>query len=123
MQADYYWKDFSFGIYGRTCSKVMDSDLICVTTPAKYGISASWSYNGWYIEAGAENPFTKHSDYEYSLNTDVYGYRKTLSSRTNQQTGYQRILFTARRYMAQPCIARIMGRCHDHCAGHSIDYR
>lgn len=94
MQADYYWKDFSFGIYGRTRSKVMDSDLICVTTPAKYGISASWSYNGWYIEAGAENPFTKHCDYEYSLNADVYGYRKTLSSRINQQTGYIKVAYS-----------------------------
>ena len=94
FQADYYWKDFSFSAYGKTRSKAMDSDLVSVTTPAGYGLFATWAYNNWHVEIGAENLFMKHRSYKYTLDTKVYSYQKMLVSRINQQTGYVKISYT-----------------------------
>ena len=94
FQADYYWKDFSFSAYGKTRSKVMDSDLVSVKTPASYGLFATWAYGNLHIEIGAENLFMKHRSYKYALDTKVYSYQRMFASRINQQIGYVKVAYT-----------------------------
>ena len=93
-QIDYYWKDFSFSLYGKSKLKETDSELIYVYHPASYGLFASWSHKGWRIEAGTENPFTKHSKWKYVVNRDIYNYTNYETSRTYQQTGYVKVAYT-----------------------------
>ena len=94
MQADYYWKDFSFSAYGETRTETMQVDFIHTTTPARYGLFAAWSHGGWHVEAGADNLFIKRRDYKYVFDSDVYDYNRTAHCRINQQTGYVKVAYT-----------------------------
>lgn len=94
LQADYYWKNFAFSAYGQTRTETRQVDFIRTTTPASYGLFAAWSNGSWYIEAGIDNPFTKHRRYKYSFDSDVYDYQRTAACRINQQTGYIKVAYT-----------------------------
>lgn len=94
LQADYYWKDFAFSAYGQSRTEGLVSDLVHTTTPASYGLFAAWSHGSWYVEAGTDNPFTKHRRYKYSFDSDVYNYQRTATCRINQQTGYIKVAYT-----------------------------
>lgn len=93
-QVDYYWKDFSFSLFGATEKQNMDAELIHIYEPAKYGLTASWNRNGWRIEGGVENPFTKQSKYKYMTSQDIYTYKNVVTSKTFQQTGYVKVSYT-----------------------------
>lgn len=92
-QVNYYWKDFACSLYGKTPFRVMELDLIHRYEPANYGLSLSWVYDNWRVEAGTVNPFTKQDYREQSLHTDVYSFNNTTTSRTYQQTGYLKIAY------------------------------
>ena len=94
MQVNYYWKDFSFSVYGRTANKVLGTDLGYTQQPGNYGLSGSWSRNAWRIEIGANSPFTKHVYFNYSLDTDVYDSNQRYYGRIYQQNGYIKIAYT-----------------------------
>ena len=95
LDVNYFLKDFAFNIYGRTASKRLDMySLVTLKKPASYGISVSWSHKGWYLEAGTENPFTKHARYKEHADYGVYKYSQIQTSRINQQTGYVKVAYT-----------------------------
>ena len=89
-------KDFlHLNVYGRTASSQLDmNSLVTVKEPASYGASVSWSHKGWYLEAGTENPFTKHVRYKEHADYGVYKYSQVRTSRINQQTGYVKVAYT-----------------------------
>lgn len=93
-QIDYYWRNFSFSLFGATEKQNMDAELIHIYEPAQYGLTASWRHNDWHIEGGVENPFTKQSKYKYTTSQDIYTYRNIVTCRTFQQTGYVKISYT-----------------------------
>ena len=95
LDVNYFLKDFAFNLYGRTASKRLDMySLVTVKKPASYGASVSWSHKGWYLEAGTENPFTKHARYKEHADYGVYKYHQVQTSRINQQTGYVKVAYT-----------------------------
>ena len=95
LDVNYFLKDFAFNLYGRTASKRLDMySLVTVKKPASYGVSVSWSHKGCYLEAGTENPFTKHARYKEHADYGVYKYNQVQTSRINQQTGYVKVAYT-----------------------------
>ena len=95
LDINYFWKDFSLNIYGSSAtSKLNRCSLISEKSPATYGASVSWSHKGWYIEAGTENPFTRHSRYREHADYGVYLYNQVQTSRIYQRTGYVKLAYT-----------------------------
>lgn len=94
MQIDYYLNNFSCSLYGKTSSKSFSSDLVHRYEPAKYGLTARWTYGNWLVEAGAENPFTKHRQWKQSLELDAYNYTNYVTGRIYQQTGFIKVIYT-----------------------------
>lgn len=95
LDVNYFLKDFALNVYGRTASSQLDmNSLVTVKEPASYGASVSWSHKGWYLEAGTENPFTKHVRYKEHADYGVYKYSQVRTSRINQQTGYVKVAYT-----------------------------
>lgn len=94
FQANYYWKSLSFRLFGKSTGKMFTPDLATEYQPARYGASASWVCNPWRVEAGTENPFTKHVRFKYRQDTDVYRWTEHLTNRTYQQTGYIKVSYT-----------------------------
>ncbi len=94
MQMDYYWNNLSCSLYGKTSSKSFSDDMIHRYEPAKYGLTAHWSYSNWLVEVGAESPFTKHRRWKQSLAQDAYGYTNTMTGRIYQQTGFIKVIYT-----------------------------
>lgn len=92
----YYWKDFAFNLTAFSPYKSMNSSLSmsCVKNPGSYGASASWSYNGWRVDAGVRQPFTRRSNTVIYYDTDIYSFRTTQYNRTSQQTGYVKVAYT-----------------------------
>ena len=70
------------------------ADFRVSKSPATYGASVSWSHKGWYIEAGTENPFTRHSRYREHADYGVYQYNQVQTSRIYQRTGYVKLAYT-----------------------------
>ena len=95
MDVNYFWKDFSVNLYGGMQTDYLDVwTLAYLKKPAVYGASVSWSHKGWYLEAGTENPFTKHARYKEHADYGVYKYNQVQTSRINQQTGYVKVAYT-----------------------------
>lgn len=94
LQMNYYWKDFSLNIYGRTSQKTLDMSSISVYESGKYGASINWIHKNWFAEIGTENPFSSNHRKTYSINTDVYNFNNTNYSRIFQQTGYVKLSYT-----------------------------
>ena len=95
LDLNYFLGDFSFNLYGSV--QTSQNDIWMYVTrknPATYGASVSWSYKGWYLEAGTENPFTKHARYKEHADYGVYKYNQVQTSRINQQTGYVKVAYT-----------------------------
>ena len=90
----YFWKDFSVNIYGKASNYQLNYNLSYIREPITYGASVSWSHKGWYLEAGTENPFTKHARYKEHADYGVYKYNQVQTSRINQQTGYVKVAYT-----------------------------
>ena len=95
LDVNYFWKDFSVNLYGGMQTDYLDVwTLAYLKKPAVYGASVSWSHKGWYLEAGTENPFTKHARYKEHADYGVYKYNQVQTSRINQQTGYVKVAYT-----------------------------
>lgn len=94
IQMDYYWKNLSCSLYGKTSSKSFSADLIHRYEPAKYGLTARWSCGNWLVEAGAESPFTKHRQWKQSVTLDAYNYTNYVTGRIYQQTGFLKVIYT-----------------------------
>lgn len=95
MDINYFWKDFSLNVYGKTTSKSLNQlTLATLKNPAIYGLSLGWNHNNWIIEAGTENPFTKHNRYYSYADCNVYRFNQIQSSRIYQQTGYVKVAYT-----------------------------
>ena len=95
LDINYFLKDFSINLFGKIpTEKIETSTLIVSKSPATYGASVSWSHKGWYIEAGTENPFTRHSRYREHADYGVYLYNQVQTSRIYQRTGYVKLAYT-----------------------------
>lgn len=92
---NYFWKNLSVNVYGKAATRQMSVWMLNhKQSPVVYGLSVGWAWKQWNIEAGTENPFTKHSYYKEYGNYGVYQYDKRYSSRINQQTGYVKLSYT-----------------------------
>lgn len=95
LDINYFLKDFSINLFGKIpTEKIETTTLIVTKSPATYGASVSWSHKGWYIEAGTENPFTRHSRYREHADYGVYQYNQVQTSRIYQRTGYVKLAYT-----------------------------
>lgn len=95
LDINYFLKDFSINLFGKIPTKKIETTTLIVTkSPATYGASVSWSHKGWYIEAGTENPFTRHSRYREHADYGVYQYNQVQTSRIYQRTGYVKLAYT-----------------------------
>lgn len=94
MQADYYWKDFSFGLFAYTQTKSINYQLAYLSDPAKYGVYVNWSHNAWQVEGGVRNPFYKHPQSRSWMNRDVYQYNSLTTSKLNHTSGYIKVTYT-----------------------------
>ena len=95
LDINYFLKDFSINLFGKIPTKKIETtNLIVTKSPATYGASVSWSHKGWYIEAGTENPFTRHSRYREHADYGVYQYNQVQTSRIYQRTGYVKLAYT-----------------------------
>lgn len=94
MQVDYYWHDFSCGVFCKSSTKWLNFNLMYGTQPAQYGGYASWSRRNWHIEGGVKNPFSKHNKEELVMDRGVYRYQNSSISKLNQQSGYIKVVYT-----------------------------
>lgn len=95
LDINYFLKDFSINLFGKIPTEKIETTTLTVTkSPATYGASVSWSHKGWYIEAGTENPFTRHSRYREHADYGVYQYNQVQTSRIYQRTGYVKLAYT-----------------------------
>lgn len=94
VNINYYWKDFLFNVYGESAPKVLSMQPAYTCGLATYGTSVSWNHNNWNIETGMTNMFNKHKSKTEYLNTDVYQFHRTYSSKRDQFSGYLKIAYT-----------------------------
>lgn len=93
-QVDYYLKDFAFCLYGKSKEKQMNTDLVKITMPARYGLSISYNHKDLHAEVGTENPFTRKNEQVYERTQNVYHYQNNQTSQTFQQTAYVKLAYT-----------------------------
>ena len=93
-QVDYYLKDFAFSLYGKSKEKQMNTDLVKITMPARYGLSISYNHKDLHAEIGTESPFTRKNEQVYERTQNVYHYQNNLTSRTFRQTAYIKLAYT-----------------------------
>lgn len=94
LTVNYYWKDFSLNVYGKTQTRLLSGDGVYEWQDGNYGASVSWYHGGWALEAGTNNPFYTHARTRSFLRSDVYRYDREVYSRLNQPTGYVKIAYT-----------------------------
>ncbi|WP_321332743.1 TonB-dependent receptor [uncultured Bacteroides sp.] len=94
MQVDYYWNDFSCGVFAKSRTKSLNYNLMYVTGPAQYGGYISWNHNNWHIESGSMNPFTEHNKRESVMDRGVYSYKNVATSKLYRQSGYVKVTYT-----------------------------
>lgn len=95
FDANYFIGLFTINAYMKTGERSLDnSTLAILRTPASYGCSVKINKNNWMIEAGVNNPFTKHSQYKEEADFGIYQFNKIRESRLYQQTGYIKAAYT-----------------------------
>lgn len=94
LTVNYYWKDFSLNVYGKTQTRLLSGDGVYEWQDGNYGASVSWYHGGWALEAGTNNPFYTHARTRSFLRSDVYRYDREVYSRLNQPTGYVKVAYT-----------------------------
>ena len=94
LTVNYYWKDFSLNVYGKTQTRLLSGDGVYEWQDGNYGASVSWYHGGWALEAGTNNPFYTHARTRSFLRSDVYRYDREVYSRLNQPIGYVKIAYT-----------------------------
>lgn len=94
MQIDYYYKNFSCGVFLQSKNKWIDFNLVHWTSPAKYGGYINWSHKNWYAECGVSNPFIKHTAQTSVLDRNIYSYTNVIENRLNKSYGYIKLTYT-----------------------------
>jgi len=95
LDVNYFISLFTINAYLRTNERKLDNtSLVFLKNPASYGFSVKINKNHWMIEAGVNNPFTKHTRYKENANFGVYQFHKISESRLYQQTGYIKAAYT-----------------------------
>lgn len=94
LTVNYYWKDFSLNVYGKTQTRLLNGDGVYEWQDGNYGASVSWYHRGWALEAGTNNPFYTHAKTRSFLHSDVYHYNREACSRLNLPTGYVKVAYT-----------------------------
>lgn len=94
LTVNYFWKDFGLNLYGKTPKRSYTNALVEIKDPVKYGLSLSWNHQGWTLEAGTENLFTKHNYSKAIINSEVYNCNQINYIKPNQQFGYLKIAYT-----------------------------
>lgn len=95
FDVNYFIGLFTINAYVKTADQRLDeSSLILLKSPASYGCSVRMNSNKWMIEAGVNNPFTKHVGYRQRADFGVYTFNETRTSRLYQQTGYVKVAYT-----------------------------
>lgn len=93
-QVDYYWSDFSCGIFAKSRTKWLNLNLMRGAEPFQYGGYVSWTHHNWHIEGGFRNLFVRHSRKESVMDRGVYRYENVAISKLDQQTGYIKVAYT-----------------------------
>lgn len=91
---NYYWKDFTFNIHGKSTGKTLENTPAFIDTPATYGAFARWNHNNWMVEAGTDNTFSKQNQTKMYMNTNAYCFYNNSYSDTYQKTGYVKLAYT-----------------------------
>ena len=94
VDANYYWKNFTFNIHCKSTEKTLGNYPAFKNTPATYGAFIRWKRNNWTGEVGTDNTFSRHNRNVMYLNTDVYCFHNRSYSETFQQTGYVKLVYT-----------------------------
>ena len=95
FDVNYFIKAFSINAYAKTQEKTLvQGTSAFMKVPASYGLSVRYSGKNWMMEAGTENPFTKHLHYREYADYGVYKYNQVQSSRIYQQTAYIKLAYT-----------------------------
>jgi len=93
MQMDYYWKDFSCGIYIKTKTKSLDFNRMYFTESANYGGYVSWSHKKLHLEGGVKNPFSNSRNELSEMNRNVYNYYNYETGKLYRPSGFVKIAY------------------------------
>lgn len=93
-QINYYWKDFSFNLYGKTKSRKMNEYGIYEWKDAVAKVFVNWSHGNWYAEIGANNFFTRNYKNRIETISDVYDKTCYQYDRTEQQNAYAKLAYS-----------------------------
>ncbi|MDE5983329.1 MAG: hypothetical protein K2G92_09520, partial [Duncaniella sp.] len=93
-QAAWYIGDFPLNAHVETPQKVAGYNLTVTRTPWLYGASVSWNRGALKVEAGADNPFSRHPVYKYAMSTPVYRFDNTEYSATDRRSVYIKVAWS-----------------------------
>lgn len=93
-QAAWYAGDFALNLRVATPQKIAGYNLQVVRTPWLYGASVSWSRGALRIEAGTDNPFSRHPVSRYSLSAPVYRFDKQTYSVADRRSAYLKVAWS-----------------------------
>ncbi len=93
-QMDYYWKDFSFGLFLKSRDKELNLDRMYIATPSNYGASLTWNHRNWRMEGGVSNPFSRHRQSEARMERAVYTYQNVVTGKPYRPGGYVKVTYT-----------------------------
>lgn len=76
LDLTYYLHDFSFGVSGITCQRILDNNYSVSSIPCQYRFNLGWNHRNWYIGMWTNNIFNKaHSDKH--INVGFYNMEQT----------------------------------------------
>lgn len=93
-QMAWYIGDFAINARVETPQKVAGYNLTVMRSPWLYGVSVSWNRGALLVEAGADNPFSRHPVYKYSMSTPVYRFDNTEYSPTDRRSAYIKVAWS-----------------------------
>lgn len=92
--ANYYWKDFSLNLSGKTKQRKMVGKCLVEVIDPTYNVSIGWHHGNWYAELGANNFFTRNHEYRTEIISDAYRKTSYLYNRTDQQSAYVKLAYS-----------------------------
>lgn len=93
-QASWYVGDFALNARVETPQKIAGYNLTVMRSPWLYGVSVSWNSGALLVEAGADNPFSRHPVYKYSMSTPAYRFDNTEYSPTDRRSAYIKVAWS-----------------------------
>lgn len=92
---NYYWKEFSLNLSMHSPLVSLNKEtFIAEKMPFTHRLGVSWHRKSWMLEAGTDNPFTKHCRYRSYADFGIYNFEQTQTSRIYQQTAYLKVAYT-----------------------------